>query len=264
MSTLREEEKARWKEIKDKPFKYKLEYFVDYYKWHVIGVIVAILIVVAVIKTIVDYRDYALCVVMINTEAITTDEAAIQWASDLEDILDVDTDKYQVYIDTSIMIGNGANSNLEYAAMQKLTAYLTSATMDVFIADSSVFEEYCQNRNLYDLRDIFTEEELESMADMIYYTDAATYSDYDDITNIRVSEDQAAYTVNHHDPESMKDPIPMGLYVTADSRLGSSPAYSTLEGFEDYQGYPAEAIIGITRNTTHLESAIEAMKYFIK
>ena len=67
MSILREEEKARWKEIKDKPFKYKFDYFMDYYKWHVIGAIVAILVIVAVIRTIVSYRDYALCVIMVNT-----------------------------------------------------------------------------------------------------------------------------------------------------------------------------------------------------
>jgi len=62
----------------------------------------------------------------------------------------------------------------------------------------------------------------------------------------------------------MKDPVPMGLFVTDTSRLGSTEAYSTLENFEDYQGYPSEAIIGITRNTTHLDSAIAAMKYFLQ
>ena len=264
MSILREEEKARWKEIKDKPFKYKFDYFMDYYKWHVIGAIVAILVIVAVIRTIVSYRDYALCVIMVNTEAITTDELAIDWASDLEELLNVDTGKEQVYIDSSIMIGNGTNPNIEYAAMQKLTAYLTSATIDVFIADSYVFEQYCQNRNLYDLRDIFTEEELESMSDIIYYTDAATYSDYDDVTNLDVAADQAKYVIDHHDPASMKDPVPMGLFVTDTSRLGSTEAYSTLENFDDYQGYPSEAIIGITRNTTHFDSAVAAMKYFLQ
>ena len=162
------------------------------------------------------------------------------------------------------MIGNGTNPNIEYAAMQKLTAYLTSATIDVFIADSYVFEQYCQNRNLYDLRDIFTEEELESMSDIIYYTDAATYSDYDDVTNLDVAADQAKYVIDHHDPTSMKDPVPMGLFVTDTSRLGSTEAYSTLENFEDYQGYPSEAIIGITRNTTHFDSAVAAMKYFLQ
>ncbi|MCR4792926.1 MAG: hypothetical protein K5871_09250 [Lachnospiraceae bacterium] len=263
MSTLREEEKKRWEEIKEKPFSYKLEYFWDYYKFHVIGIIVAVIIVVSIVKTIASYRDYALCVIMVNTEAITADEAAIEWASDLEQLLDVDTDKYQVYIDTSIMIGNGINSNIEYAAMQKLTAYLTSATIDVFIADTASYEEYCQNRNLCDLRDIFTEEELEQMAGRIYYTDAATYADYDDITNIHVAEDQAGYTVDHHDPDSMEDPIPTGIFVSQDSRIGTSGIYDALKDFEEYQGHPSEAVMGITRNTTHLDASIEALRYFM-
>ena len=264
MATLREEEKERWKEIKDKPFSYKLEYFWDYYKFAVIGVIVAVLVVIAVIKTVVNYRDYALCVVMINTEPITTDEAAITWASDLEQLLDVDTDKYQVYFDTSIMIGNGANSSVEYAAMQKLTAYLTSATMDVYIADTAIFEEYCQNENLYDLRAVFTEEELEALDGMIYYTDGATFADYDDITNIRVSEDQAQYTVNHHDPSGMKDPIPMGIFIPEDSRISNSGAYDLLKDFEKYQGYTPEPVMGIVRNSTHFESAVQTLRYFMK
>lgn len=262
MGTLREEEKERWKEIKDKPFKYKLGYFWDYYKGVCLGIIIAIIVIVSIVRTVASYRDYALCVIMVNTEPITADEAAIEWKSDLEDQLNVDTDKYQVYIDTSISIGGGANANVEYAAMQKLTAYLTSATIDVFIADTSIFEEYCQNGNLFDLRDVFSEEELEAMSGMIYYTDAATFEDYDDITNIRVSEDQSAYVVDHHDPDSMKDPIPMGIFISEDSRIGRSGVYDNLKEFSDYQGYPAEPVMGIVLNTTHYDSAVETLRYF--
>ena len=151
---------------------------------------------------------------------------------------------------------------LEYSALQKLVAFFTSRTADVFISNTPLFEEYSQNGNLSDLRNYYTDEELEALADIIYYTDGATFTDYQDVTNLDAQEDQEKYTVDHRDPDSMQDPIPTGFYITDSSRLGQAGVYAYINGL-NYQGHPQEGVIGIPVVVTDVEKAKLAVDYFL-
>ena len=263
MATLREDTLEQIKEMKDRPFKDKVEYFVEYYKFHVIGIIAGITILVAIIKSVVSYRDYAISIIMVNPDNIVSDEISPEWESDLAEILQINTKKEQIYIDTSIQCGNGTQQQIEYAALQKLVAFFTSRTADVFISNTPLYEEYSQNGNLGDLRNYYSEEELEALADIIYYTDGATFEDYQDVTNLDAKEDQEKYIVNHRDPDSMEDPIPTGFYITDSSRLGKTGTYAYLSSFDQFQGYDQEAVIGIPIVVNDIEEAKLVIDYFL-
>ena len=193
MGTLREDTNEQIKTMKDRSFKDKFEYFWEYYKFHALGIIVGVAVIIAIIRSIVSYREYAISIIMVNPDNIVTEELAPEWESDLAEILQINTRKEQIYIDTSISVGNNTPQQLEYSALQKLVAFFTSRTADVFISNTPLFEEYSQNGNLSDLRNYYTDEELEALSDIIYYTDAATFVDYQDVTNLDAKEDQELF-----------------------------------------------------------------------
>lgn len=262
MGTLREDTNEQIKTMKDRSFKEKFEYFWEYYKFHALGIIVGVAVIIAIIRSIVSYREYAISIIMVNPDNIVTEELAPEWESDLAEILQINTRKEQIYIDTSISVGNNTPQQLEYSALQKLVAFFTSRTADVFISNTPLFEEYSQNGNLGDLRNYYTEEELEALSDIIYYTDGATFVDYQDVTNLDAKEDQEKYTVDHRDPDSMQDPIPTGFYITDSSKLGQAGVYAYINGL-NYQGHPQEGVIGIPVVVTDVEKAKIAVEYFL-
>lgn len=262
MGTLREDTNEQIKTMKDRSFKDKFEYFWEYYKFHALGIIVGVAVIIAIIRSIVSYREYAISIIMVNPDNIVTEELAPEWESDLAEILQINTRKEQIYIDTSISVGNNTPQQLEYSALQKLVAFFTSRTADVFISNTPLFEEYSQNGNLSDLRNYYTDEELEALSDIIYYTDAATFVDYQDVTNLDAKEDQEKYTVDHRDPDSMQDPIPTGFYITDSSKLGQAGVYAYINGL-NYQGHPQEGVIGIPVVVTDVDKAKLAVDYFL-
>ena len=87
MATLKEDTLEQLKGMKDRSFKEKLEYFWEYYKYLALGVIATIIILVAIVRTIVNYRTYAISIIMVNPDNIVSDEIAPEWESDLAEII---------------------------------------------------------------------------------------------------------------------------------------------------------------------------------
>ena len=254
---------SQYETIKDKPLKYKLEYFWEYYRLPVALILLFGFIIFSVIRTFVTAKDYALTLVLVNADIMESYELTDTWEYEIGQLIGINEKKEKVVVDTSIDIGEPGSETLQYAALQKLVAFFTSQTVDIFVADSAFYEQYCQTRYLADLRDIYSEERLEELSEYIYYTDGATFSDYDDLSSLTVTEDQAKYIVDHRDPDSMKEPIPMGFYIPEGSRLGESGMYAYLADSSEYQGHPAEAIIGIPRNTPRIENTVKAIDYIM-
>ena len=264
MATLREDTLEQLKEMKDRPFKEKIEYFWEYYKFLALGIIVGIVIIIAVIRSILSYRDYTISIIMVNPDTSVSEDLVPEWESDLAEIFQINTRKEKVNIDTSIQVGNGTQQQIEYAGLQKLVAFFTSRSADILISNTPLFEEYSQNGNLGDLRNYYTEEELEALSDIIYYTDGATFDEYRDISNLNAKEDQEKYIIDHRDPSSMKDPIPTGFYITSSSALGKTGVYDYLSAFEAFQGHEQEAVIGIPIVVNDTDKAKTAIDYFLK
>ena len=145
MATLREDTKAEWDKMKDRPFKEKPSYFWEYYKVHVIVAIIAVIFVVAMIRSFVTSKDYAVFIAAVDSFDATGETKGV-WAEELADIIGFDKDDYEVYIDSTVQFGgDSASTQSDYVSAQKLTALLTSRSMDIMIADMTVFEQYAQN-----------------------------------------------------------------------------------------------------------------------
>jgi len=266
MATIWEETKEQTSKMKDKPFKEKLEYFWEYYKIHTLIVIGVLTILISIIHAVATSKDYGLGIVLMNIVSPDFETDYSDWQNDLYDILDLNTKKYDVFIDDSISIGGANNSgNQEYSSQQKLAALMSSKCIDILVSNTSEFEHYAQLEYFFDLREILPEETFKKYeeAGLIYYTNAATFSDYDDEFNTSVSETQASYTYDHHDKTTMADPIPVGIYVKADTKLYSKDIYIYLLGVDNYQGYPQEPILGIPVNCDRIDAAILGTNYLL-
>lgn len=263
MATIWEETKSQGAKMKGRPIKEKLEYFWEYYKIHTLTAAVIITLAVSLIHAWVTAKDPALSVVLINSMTETVEGTMERWNSDLTEKIEFDPKEYEVTIDATVMLGAAsATANQEYASSQKLAALIGSASVDVMIADSSVFEQYSQNEVLCDLRELYSQDELGSLEGRIYYTDASTYSDYDS-PDLEVTEKQAAYVIDHRDPASMKQPVPVGIYMDEDTLIGQSGVYAYLTAADTYQGHPSEAILGIPVNSPRKDAAMAATDYFL-
>ena len=262
MATIWEETKKQGSKMKGRPFKEKISYFWDYYKIHTLVGATVLILVISLIHAWATSKDYALSIVMVNSIVGQIEDIDVAWKSDLDERIEYDPKKYEIYIDTAMMLGQDSESaNQEYANLQKLAAMISARSIDIFIADTESFERYAQNQYMYDLRNVYTEEELQKYSDILYYTDAATFSDYSDDVDPNAYPDQSVYIVDHHDPDSMKDPVPIGFFADESTVVGSSGAYAYLNPDDTFQGYPKEGVFGIVVNTERLDNAKIAIGY---
>ena len=256
MTTIWEETKKQGSKMKGRPLKEKLAYFWEYYKIHTIAVLTISVIVISLVHAWATSKDYALSIVMVNSIAAQIDDIDANWISDLTERIEYDQKKYEIAIDTTMLIGQASESaTQEYANLQKLAAMISASSIDIFIADTETYERYAQSGYMYDLRDIFTAEELQKYSDILYYTDAATFSDYADDVDPNSYPDQSVYIVDHHDPDSMKDPVPIGFFADDSTVVGSSGSYAYLNPDDMFQGHPKEGVIGVLINTPRLDNA---------
>ena len=261
MSTIWEETKTQGAKMKGRPLKEKLEYFWEYYKIHTMIAAVVIIIAISLIRSWATAKDYALSIVVANSMANAMEGVSEKWAEDLSEIIEFDPKKYEIAIDTSIMMGAGTGSaEQDYANSQKMAALISAASIDVIATDTEMFEQYAQNQYLHDLRDVYSDDELASMEGHIYYTDAATYTDYSD-SDPDAFEKQASYVIDHHDPSTMKEPVPVGFFADESTRIGQAEIYFNLESLDPYQGYPREAVVGILINTPRLDASKAGFDY---
>ena len=265
MATIWDETKLQASKMKGRPFKEKVQYFWEYYRIATAVVICVLAIVISLIHAAVTAKDYALSVLMVNSLGESFHEVVEGYESDLTELMDFNTKKYEVSIDDSLSMGtDNVSADIEYATMQKLAAMVSSKSADLFIANTSVFEQYSQNEYLMDLRTIYTEDELAQYSDIIYYSDAATYSDYE-LTSATESgaDKQRRYNIDHHDPSSMKDPVPCGFFLSGNSPIAKAELYSYFNDTDTFQGYKETGIIGVFVNTPRTAESRIGLDYFI-
>lgn len=284
MATIWEETKVQTAKMKGRPLKEKLGYFWEYYKIQTAIIVGCAALIISIIHAIATSKDYALSIIIINSianelsdveyktgtgEDVNTGSNATlcdKWIAELSELIEYNPKKYEITIDSSMSLGTNTNTaNAEYANSQKLAAMMSSKTIDVLIANTELFERYAQNEYYFDLRDLYSADEIASFeeAGLLYYTDASTFADYED-TNLNVFEDQAKYKVDHSNPESIENPIPVGFFLKEGTSLGDCGIYSYLTADDLYQGYPQQGVMGIPINTPRVEAAKIAVEYFLE
>ncbi len=236
MDEFREERAA----LKTAPFKEKLSYFLDYYKWHVILTVTAIVVVTALVSQILSRKDTAFYLALIN--AVDTTSAELP-DYDFTKHAGIDTEECEIVYDTSMCIDFSTMTEYSISSAEKFVTHLAAAQLDVVISDEDIIRKYAHNETFYDLTRFLTEEQIEKYEPYFYYMD------YSVLEAINAAQDAYDYDFvpeypDPRRPEAMEKPVPVGLYVT------DCPALT--DRFQFTRG-DSGVILSVVLNTTRPE-----------
>ena len=227
---INDEIREQTKKFKDMSLKDKWEYFWEYYKLHVIIVVLVGSFVISMIHNFVTAKDYCFNGMMLNAAMMDQEKIAEAFAKYAE----LDTETYECYIDASSTLSYQHPSEYELATSQRIVALIQSKELDGLVFDAETFYNHAFNQVFMDLREVYTAEELSAMEGRIYYIDMAEIR--------RAEEDEKAsgesYTLTsltpeeiieeaqmHRDPSTMEEPIPVGVFVDDSAFAQKSKAY---------------------------------------
>lgn len=265
MSVVEEIREQQKQALSTMSLKGKLAYFWDYYKIHTLVAVCLLIVAISVIHQLVTNKDYALYAAVINTGTTSyEDTTSGKWAEEFGAYAQVDTNKYQVLIDATMVLTENSDPQIRMANQQKMVAMMQTGAIHTLIAETETFEEYAQFECYYALEDILSAEEIEKYQPYFYYTDAATFEQDEtaDPADMAAQTDLSTLTINHRDPSSMEQPVAVGIILTDSKMIKDSDYYKYLVSPEsDYQGYPSDVVFGIPLSNKEPEMALKFLEF---
>lgn len=228
--------------LKNQPFKKKFQYFWTYYKWHTIGTIVGAILLVVLVKDIVSHKDYGFYGILVNTFPVQEEMDAFE--NEAAAAMEIDTDKYQVTFDSSYYLADDIMESNTYQTAQMLMVHTAAGDVDVMVMDTANFNKYGYNDYYADLRLYLSEEQLKALEGRIFYADTTLAAKIaEDNLNKSWENAEPEYPANPLDPESMDNPIPIGISLKGVEKFESNYLFAT-----DKEGF-----LGIFPGTKHPE-----------
>ena len=139
----------------------------------------------------------------------------------------IDTNVYDCFIDTTSSLSYETMSQADLAVSQRIVAMVQTGDMDVLVANSEAFTNYAKGGVFHDLRNELTKEEFAALEPYFYYIDRSVIEAEPE--EIVYDEDgmpvDTQKDVDHTDPSSMEDPIPVGIYLDSFSKLEEYGCY---------------------------------------
>ena len=257
---LMDEFKEERASIKKENFKTQFLYFWEYYKWYVIGPILAIAFIIYYIYTSVNAKDTAFYAAMLNTteynplinEKLGVEKPTLfDHENDFIKYIDLNEDEYRVMFDTSMRIHDDPEEKETSEGIEKLMTYLGAGEIDILVTGAADFADYAYDSHFYDLREIMTQEQLTKYEPYLYYVDGRI------VEEVKVAMDNMDYSYqlvvpDPTNPDAMEDPIPVGIYVHDSEYL-----LDTLI-FED-----SKVAMGIYANAPHIETALLYLDFLL-
>ena len=216
--TIFEHIKQQHQSMKDKPRKERWAYFWDYYKWHTI---IAILILAVLIQGAIGFvnrKDVVFSGILLNCKVSPSDDAFLQG---FYEAAGIDAEKQEAAFYTDIILTNKRTKN-DNTAIQRIIAGIAAKDTDFVVGPTESFQicAYNTNRLFVDLRKVLDPETLEELSDKLYYIDNAVMKEL----SVPVGE-TAKTDIKYPDPfkpETMKEPIPVGIDVSKCKSLQST------------------------------------------
>lgn len=254
-----DEIREQHQKTKNMTFKERLAYFWYYYKIHTIAVIAILIFGGMLIHDITSSKDYCFYGVMLNSILLSEDKLETTFA----EYADLDTQTYDCTIDTSSTLSYDTMTEFDMATAQRLIALVQTKDLDAVVFDSVIYNNYASNGMFLDLRDFLTEQELSAYEGRIYYVDQAEIDAADEDANYEnaglisdqegaalTQEDVQAEADSHKDPQSMKDPIPVGIFMKDSPFAVKSNAYGD-----------KEPVFGVSATTLRLDTARKYLEF---
>lgn len=234
---LVDEIKEQHLKMKEMTFKEKWNYFWYYYKFHVIAIAAILIFGGNMIHDMVTAKDYIFNGIMLNS--VYLDQESMENA--FSEYASLDTENYNCFIDTTSTLSYDGSSEYDYSNFYKLVAQVQTGDLDVLVLDSQICYNFATNGMMSDLRNIFTQEELDAFEGNIYYIDYAevkkmeALSDADPAVqaayeehNNATAKEAALEAETHRNPETMEEPVPIGIFIDKAPLIAKTYCYSEL------------------------------------
>ncbi|MBQ8823156.1 MAG: hypothetical protein IJZ82_10970 [Lachnospiraceae bacterium] len=260
MDEFKEERAA----LKNAGFKEKWQYFLDYYKWYVIGGGLAIFFLCIFVRDILSAKDYALFGTFLNAYAYENEDGTIKGQALMDEMatrLEIDTEKYVVDIDNSLSIGSSSSmdvtgmtaSEVSYNSEQKLMVFIAAGDLDFIAADSTTFLRYATTETFHDLRNILTPEQLEKYEPYFYYVDMDEVAKANEAAQNLEADSYVGRVYDPLDPSTCVDPVPIAICINNSDKA-----------MEAYWFREEVVPMGFVVNSTHVEDAVMFLDYLFE
>ena len=251
---IHEETKNQHLKMKDKPFKEKAMYYFGYYKYHALGVIVGIGILISIVHAVASSKDYCFNAMIFNSSNINGEFLA----DNFSEYADFDLNEYDCSIDANLVDGKNASGFNDASAGTKFTAMMATKDLDIAVYDSFNFYIKALNSVYINLNEVLTDEQIKKYEPYFYYIDMeevkAAEEDDAVIVNAGLLEsDEKALEADikkHMDPSNMKEPIAVGIVISDSNLITATDAYPS--------GYP---VLGIIVNSQRIPAATKFIDY---
>lgn len=228
---LMDEFKEEREQIKNAPFKKRLEYFWEYNKTPVIICTVLVIMFSSILYNYFTQKDTALWVAFID--CLEDDTLAAEYEANLTEVLGVNTNDEEVKLDTSYLVSASADY-ADNSLTEALSVRVATGEIDAFLSGENFFSAYAVGDVFVDLRTVLSPEDLAYYEDSLYYLDYARIEDGYDF-DIDTSSNQTLDDINHllqmqpQNPETMEDPVPVGIYVNPTEEFSQAYQFSKKE-----------------------------------
>ncbi len=250
---LSEEFKEERDRVKQGPLSKKIAYFWDYYKWHTIISVALIIGIISFVHNLITKTDPVLSGIMLNS--YSKDVAATNdLIDDFIKLRDIDTKEYHVSINTGLSYSNeedGTSAQLNYSTDQVITARNMAEDLDFLTGDLASMTQYAYRGLFVDLRDHMTEEELAFYEPYLLYIDMDIILQIQEASERFESTDSITYP-DCHNPEEMKDPVPVMIDVSSCQRLTD---------IYEYEELSKDLSFGICSNAVNKENTLIFLDY---
>lgn len=195
MDEFREEREA----IKNAPFREKAEYYWEYYRTPVFITLAIIACVVSIIVSIASRPNYVLNGYLLNRYWFTEEGRDCDpFAEEYLTYRGYDTDKYEMELNGSLTYDpdDEEMADITYQTAQLIGTRCAAGDLDFMVADIDTIRVFDEADYYYDLREVYSEEELKAYEErLIYATNDSSMPIAIDITDSQ--KIQSMYGMQH-------------------------------------------------------------------
>lgn len=250
MDEFREEREA----LKRGTLRQKFQYFMDYYKCHVLGGAAALCFVCSLIYHFFAYRETLFYAALLNSAQL---QPAESYASDFAEYAGLSPAKGKVLFDSSFSItfdpsAPEAADEVYYSSREKLNLMIAVGDLDAVISNDELFGHLANSGLFCDLRTCLTTEQQKAYAPYFYYVDKPVMEQII-LAERNMDDFLQPQSPDPFRPELMEEPIPVGIRVESDEKLAQT-FFVRGEGI---------VVAGIVTNAPHPDAAAKYLEYLM-
>lgn len=165
---LKDEVRAERQKMKEMSLQDKLWYIWEYYKFHIGGVLLIILLISVVVTSVrnASIHPGLYCVIVNNRSAQELDVSPLE--KDFYEHMGFGK-KEPVYVESMYISYGDQATELSYASMAKISALVASRDLDILMGDEENIDQYASLDGLADLEQTLPADVLSAVEERLYF-----------------------------------------------------------------------------------------------